>query len=68
MARRPSARLGAPEPPGRDARASEFACRSVAWSRGDAWVVLLDGDDPFSYGSWRRAGVEVRPRAAGGEA
>ncbi|MGW3241551.1 hypothetical protein [Streptomyces sp. NPDC001070] len=40
----------------------------MAWSRGDAWVVLLDGDDPFSYGSWRRAGVEVRPRAAGGEA
>ncbi|WUD75181.1 hypothetical protein OG937_27560 [Streptomyces sp. NBC_00510] len=68
MARRLSARLGAPEPPGPDTEVSEFASRSVVWSRGEAWVVLLDGDDPFSYGPWRRAGIEVRPRSDGGEA
>lgn len=68
MAGRLSARLGAPEPPGPQAHVPESASRSVVWSRGDAWVVLLDGDDPFSYGPWRRAGIEVRPRAVGGEA
>ncbi|MEU4095054.1 hypothetical protein [Streptomyces sp. NPDC026673] len=62
MAGRLRARLGEPEPPGPEAHVPEYASRSVVWSRGGAWVVLLDGDDPFSYGSWRRAGIEVRPR------
>ncbi|MET9874442.1 hypothetical protein ABZZ36_07410 [Actinacidiphila glaucinigra] len=67
MAGRLRARLGEPEPPGPEVHVPEFASRSAVWSRGGAWVALLDGDDPFSYGSWRRAGVEVRPRAVGRE-
>ncbi|MFF7677761.1 hypothetical protein [Actinacidiphila glaucinigra] len=68
MTERLSARLGSPEPPGPRTHEPESASRSVVWSRGDAWIVLLDGDDPFSYGSWQRAGIEVRPRSDDGAA
>jgi hypothetical protein len=55
------ARLGEPEPPGPGAHVPEFASRALVWPRGESRVVLLDGDDAFSYGSCRRAGIEVRP-------
>ncbi|SNT01816.1 hypothetical protein [Actinacidiphila glaucinigra] len=55
-------RLGEPEPAGPWPYQDIDATRHVRWSRGGAYVILLDGNDAMSYGAYRRAGVAVRPK------
>lgn len=55
-------RLGEPETAGPWPYEDVDATRHVRWSRGEAYVILLDGNDAMSHGAYRRAGVAVRPK------
>lgn len=56
-------RLGPPDPAGPwPYEDVDAPARHVRWTRGGAYVILLDGDDAMAYGACRRAGVAVRPR------